>query len=144
MKERSKFFSGYTEVLNNKIDPRIEEVKEIYQNPNKQELIIKYEQRVKELEEHSEMWAKSSGVGGRMAVEAYNEIEQLKKIIEDLNNGTFDFILELYDKKIDYLNFIKEDANFFQARKIDSLINQTNLMKDSFIQENSIEKPKIR
>ena len=76
---------------------------------------------IEDLKEHSSMWFRAGGMGGKMAMKAREEISYLEGIVRDLESGTTDFLSSLYEKKLEYLNLIKKGASIFQLKKIEAL-----------------------
>lgn len=81
---------------------------------NKQNRIKEIEERIKDLEAHSIMWARAGGRGGKMALQADAEIKELKLEKEDLINGTNKLPIYKFEKEIDRLKSLKEYANIFK------------------------------
>lgn len=115
-----EFFSGYPEVLKS-IDEKINNALRIYLSDNKEEIIKGHKKGIENLKEHSSMWFRAGGMGGKMAMNAREEISYLEGIVRDLESGTTDFLSSLYEKKLEYLNLIKKGASIFQLKKIEAL-----------------------
>ena len=97
-------------------------------NPEKKEQLDKVEKKIKDLEEHRHMWFKAGGMGGRMAMDATTEIEDLKILRSDIINGTNHYAkIEEYREAVEELKRLKakrEKATFFKKFKIDKEIKE--------------------
>ncbi len=97
-------------------------------NSDKKEQLNKVEKRIKDLEEHRHMWFKAGGMGGRMAMEATTEIEDLKVLRSDIINGTNHYAkIEKYKQAVEELKRLKaqrEKTIFFKRGKIDKEIKE--------------------
>ena len=128
-----EFFSGYPEVLKS-IDDKINNALKIYLSDNKDEITTEYKKRIEDLKEHSSMWFRAGGMGGKMAMNAREEISYLEGIVKDLENDTTDFLSSLYADKLEYLNLIKEGASIFQLKKIEALSKKTKEAMETSMQ----------
>ena len=97
--------------------------------------INEIDKRIEDLQNHSIMWSRAGGVGGRMAMQANSEISTLKKEKErlvkqvelekeDKTNGTNKLNIFLIQCKIEDLQEMKKQAKFIKKIKLKSQIFQ--------------------
>lgn len=89
-----------------------------------QERINEINRRIKDLNEHMVMWSKSGGVGGRMAIEASEEIKELELEKEDLLNGTNNLKVYRIQKRLEQLRAQKKYAILFKKMLYSSKIKK--------------------
>ena len=83
----------------------------------KEERISEIDARIEDLKEHAKMWIKAGGMGNKMAMQAYGEIEELEIEKEDLINGTNKLQIHLLNKKLIQLKVLKEESAFVMKLK---------------------------
>lgn len=97
-------------------------MEEQYNGPYKERL-NELNERLKELISHSSMWAKSGGMGGKMAMQAQQEIEDLKAERTRILNGTQEKYEQIQDK-INELKELKRQCHIIQFIKKKQLDNE--------------------
>jgi len=100
----------------------------------KEERIKEIDERIKDLQAHMEMWEKVGGRGGMMAMNAHEELKELKLEREDLINGTNKLAIYRIEKELQRLTYLRRDANVFQRigynSKIKKLEKELYALKD--------------
>ena len=90
-------------------------------NIEEERKIEEIKNRIEELREHQTMWARSGGVGGKMALKAESEIAELKKTIVRIKNGTQDeYERLLREKEKIRFNIIKKKLIEKKLEELDS------------------------
>lgn len=79
-------------------------------NEAKQKRIEELDKAIADLREHMVMWGRAGGVGGRMAMQAYGQLQELELEREDLVNGTNKLAISRKEREIARLRALKEDA----------------------------------
>lgn len=93
-------------------------------NADKQKRIEEIEERINNLREHRAMWGRAGGVGGKMAMQAVAEIEELELEKEDLLNGTNKLEIYRIQKRITQLKLLREQANILKKLHYNSEIKK--------------------
>ncbi|MBR1936364.1 MAG: hypothetical protein IJ842_01590 [Bacilli bacterium] len=110
--------------------------------------IAELEKRIENLSQHRSMWSHAGGLGGRMASETNNEIQNLWLLIDDLKNGTHKYKRSELNNQINKLHYDLEDAFIIGRIKIKRVIKlkEKELKElnkiDTILEANLIEKTK--
>lgn len=98
--------------------------KKVLTNEEKEEMIREINRRINGLSEHRIMWSRAGGMGGKMAMQASQEIHELKMQRDDLINGTHEFEIYKLEKEIKRLKLLRDDAILLQKRKLNKEIKK--------------------
>ena len=83
----------------------------------KKQKILEIEDRIEDLRDHQSMWRRAGGMGGRMAMDANQEIKDLEMIKGDLENGTHNYEIKELERNIKRLKTLRDEAIFFKRGK---------------------------
>ena len=98
---------------------------------DKNKKIEELEARIADLELHKDMWFRAGGMGGRMALQAMEEIDDLKLELEDLKKGTHYSMAAFLEDLIRRQKSMLADANYGKRKWFQELIdaNQKELQE---------------
>lgn len=92
------------------------------------ERLSQVDDRIESLIEHRSMWFRAGGMGGRMAMDANQEISDLRVLRGDIINGTnnYESLQERrkLQKEIRELRQLREDALFLKRYKLGKEIQE--------------------
>lgn len=94
---------------------------------------------LEELTSHRSMWAKSGGMGGKMALEANNRIEELKREREALLNDTNNIGISKKYALLRELKELRKEASFLKKMKYNFEIKKVEGQIQDF-RNNSIKR----
>ena len=83
----------------------------------RKKLILEIDDRIEDLRYHQSAWGHAGGVGGRMAMDAHQEIKDLEMLKSDLENGTHNYEIQEIERNIKRLKALRDDAIFFKKGK---------------------------
>ena len=92
---------------------------------NEKEMRInEIDKRIALLKDHTVMWGRAGGMGGKMAMQALAEIKQLEMEKDDLINGTNNLEISKKEIEIKRLKALKEEAMFLKKMKYSKEISK--------------------
>ena len=103
----------------------------------KEKRIREIDERIKGLEEHRTMWARSGGAGGRMAMQAIAEISDLNLEKQDLLTGSNSLKIKKIRQEITRLEALKKQARFFKKRAYTKELEQKKAELDQMLGEDN-------
>ncbi len=91
---------------------------------NKEERINEIDKRITLLKDHMVMWGRAGGMGGRMAIQAHQEIKELEMEKDDLINSTNNLEISKKEREIKRLKALKEEVMFLKKFKYSKEISR--------------------
>ena len=91
---------------------------------NKEERIKEIDKRIALLKDHTVMWGRAGGMGGKMAMQALTEIKELEMEKDDLINDTHNLEIRNKEREIKRLKALKEEAMFLKKMKYSKEISK--------------------
>ncbi len=106
----------------------------------KNKRIKEIDERIVLLKDHMVMWGRAGGMGGRMAMQANQEIKELEIEKSDLINGTNNLAILKKEKEIKRLKALKEEAMFLKRIKYSKEISKQEEELEMLQKSNQIKK----
>ena len=108
--------------------------------PEIQAKIDEIDDKIEDLRDHQSMWFHAGGHGGRMAMQAHQEIHDLEMQKEDLMNGTHKYEIHELEMKKRRLLALKKESSLFKRSKISKSIKEVDQELEELLSTESEEK----